>query len=294
MLALGLTLVAAGSAGAETVRITFEGSCDFIYQTTPAGTLVTVVMPAWEEMYGGPTDAKPLKIPKHEPFIAFGEAVAVMLPTSSTITIDNVSPGVVDTTRFDDAVYRMDGSPSPDRIAKGVSLKLPAGTLRAVGGYERWVVLGSNEKIPDDPKPKALASSAVFEYQTTSNNPLVLRTSKGGEFRVPFRNGVAAVVIASLPPDDIFFNGTYDPKCTDDHYVLHYKLKATESVAGVKIPRWLRRGCDGVTATMDPVPLAIPTGAPPVQPPAGMSTGHADGVTYRYGAREDCFMARWN
>jgi hypothetical protein len=292
-LALGLALAATGYAGAGTVRITFEGSCDFIYQATEKGTLVTVVLPASEPSYGG------MKLAPHEPFMRLAGGGVVMLKPSK-ITFDNVSRGFVDTSDFDGAVYKMEGKPAPARIDKGVSIQLPKGRLRAVGGYGRWVVMAEKDLMPADVKTRPMASSAVFEFETTDSEPFTIRTSAGAEIRVPFQNELATVTIGNLQPKDIFFNGRYDSICVDHHYGLHYTLldPSKENGAALKLPRWVRKGCDGVPASavdQDTVPASTaPVPADVLNQPVMAPKVKPSGDKPSYGPRDDCFMARWD
>jgi len=272
------------------VRIIFTGACDFVYQSNPAGPgkLVTMYMPPYEQKYGKP--GKDIDIDQHTPFIRFAAGGAFILPDKATLSIDGAPVGVVTPTQsFESGVHKMTDKTSKARRDQSISFPLPAGgALKAQGGYEKWAFLKYNEPIPSNPSTESLASTVVFEYKVQSNSPIVLRVeSKGGtaknEFRIPFQNGVASVMIGNLPPDDIFFDGSYTPICADTHYLLHQKLrdKSTEDADLVTIPKWVDCGATQPPAS-GPGPSPTPVGQP-------MQHGKKD----LYGPRDDCFMGWW-
>ena len=293
---------AAAAAGAQTVRITFTGACDFVYQKSPTGTgnLVTVYLPPYEPKYGQPNGVQ-IDIDKHAPFIRFASGGAFIIPDKATLSIDGSQPGVVDPSgSFESAVHAMTDKPSQSRLQQSISFPLPVGgKLTAQGGYERWGFLAHGETPKPTTPTESMASSVVFEYSVPSNSPIVLRVAKGGassEFRIPFMNGVASLMIGNLPPDDIFFNGSYTPICEDAHYLLHQKLRdqSTEDATKVKLPRWM--DCVGTSSTVTPMPAtpaATPAAGATAQPATPAMTPMTHGTKDLYGPRNDCFMARW-
>jgi hypothetical protein len=287
-------------AAKPTVRITFTGACGFVEDKNRDGDpLVTVYLPKWEEKYGTGKDG--VTIDEHKPFVRFGGA-ALILPDRSIVGIKGKTQGPVKTKAFDGAVHDMKTSPWQKSLESAVSFALPEGVLTARGGYARWAFTKRSDRPPAGEVGEPMASTAVFELETTDDSPITLTVTsvengkqRTAEYLVPFQNGVANLMIGNLMPETIFYEGTYNSLCEDPHFLLNYKLldPSKEDPATVLVPK--RVDCFAPPVT----PKSVGQAATPTNSRDAMQTTMKQSPraqsAYKdtYGPRDDCFMSRW-
>jgi hypothetical protein len=266
----------------NTLKIHFVGACDFIeYASGP----VRVVLPAYINPFGKGGM-------RHQAFVRSG-SIAYPMNRSLAIQIKdsqhNVIPaGPVERTTFDSLVYAMPkgSQPNPELVRLGVIFDLPAGGTLVPGEVRDVPKSKPARKTeyffapPDEPitdrKTRPLAADATFELKTVDPGPMSVLIGDV-EFLVAFRNHEAEVMIGNLPDQDIFYESTYEPRCTDIHFLLHYTLNPPYDVTKSLVPR-LESNCDGASKPGSPTPT-----------PPSMQTVGVDS----FGAHDDCYPARW-